>query len=180
MRLFLRVFFHCIKSASFLCILFLLCVESVWESLNSDFWFAHFCLPWPYTLSYRNLIVTGRFRTVRPFCRTQKLCWNVKNKGSFDVAKTKKPNFLVIFGKIIKMFLLIVTSIFNIFVIFLAPVDRSKCVDSETTPFFESNLILRWFNWPRSKNGTNFWSNRTIFFGFFCHCGHIFHFLRVF
>ena len=89
MRLFLRVFFQCIKSASFLCILFLLCVESVWESLNSDFWFAHFCLPWPYTLSYRNLIVTGGFRTVRPFCRTQKLCWNIKNKGSFDVANTK-------------------------------------------------------------------------------------------
>ena len=57
----------------------------------SDFRFAHFCLPWPYTLSYRNLIVTGRFRTVRPFCRTQKLCWNMKNKGSFDVGNTKIP-----------------------------------------------------------------------------------------
>ena len=73
----------------------------------------------------------------------------MKNKGSFDVAKTKKPNFLVIFGKNIKMFSLITTSIFNIFVIFLAPVVRSKCADSETTPFFESSPILRWFNWPK-------------------------------
>ena len=156
MGLFLRVFFQCIKSASFLCILFLLCVESVWESLNSDFWSAHFCLSWPYTLSYRNLIVTGRFRTVRPFCRTQKLCWNVKNKGSFDVAKTKKCNFLVIFGKKIKMFLLIATSIFNIFAYFLAPVDRLKCVDSKNTWLFDSRSILRWFNWLRSQNGTKF------------------------
>ena len=137
------------------------CVESVWESLNSDFRLSHFCLPWPYTLTYRNLIVTGGFRTLRAFWRTQKLCWNVKNKGSFDVAKTKKPNFLVIFGKIIKMFLLIVTSIFNIFVIFLAPVDRAKCLDSKTTPFFESSPILSGFNWLRSKNGTNFYQNRT-------------------
>ena len=97
MRLFLRVYFQCIKSASFLCILFLLCVESVWESLNSDFWFAHFCLPWPYTLSYRNLIVICGFRTVRPFCRTQKLCWNIKNKGSFDVANTKIPMIVPFF-----------------------------------------------------------------------------------
>ena len=67
------------------------CVESVWESLNSDFRLSHFCLPWPYMLSYRNLIVTGAFRTVRSFCRTQKLCWNMKNKGSFDVANTKIP-----------------------------------------------------------------------------------------
>ena len=161
MRLFLRVFFQCIKSASFLCILFLLCVESVWESLNSDFWLPHFCLPWPYTFSYRNLIVTGGLGTVRAFCRTQKLCWNVKNKGSFDVAKTKKCNFLVILGKKLKMFLLIVTSIFHIFVIFLAPVDRSKCLDSKTTPFFESSPILSGFNWLRSKNGTNFYQNRT-------------------
>ena len=83
--------------------------------------------------------MTGRFRTVRTFCRTQKLCWNVKNKGSFDVAKTKKCNFLVILGKKLKMFLLIVTLIFNIFVILLAPVDRAKCLDSKTTPFFESS-----------------------------------------
>ena len=161
MRLFLRVYFQCIKSASFLCILFLLCVESVWETQNSDFWFAHFCLPWPYTLSYRNLIVTGGFRTVRPFWRTQKLCWNVKNKGSFDVAKTKKPNFLVIFGKKLKMFLLIATSIFNIFGYFLAPVDRSKCVDSKNTGFFVSRWIISRFNWLRSKNGTKFWPNLT-------------------
>ena len=142
---------------------FLLCVES----LNSQFWFAHFCLVWPYTSSYRNLIYIGMFRRVRAIRWYQKFFRNMVFKGSFGVAKSKKCKFLVIFGKIIKMFLLIATSIFNIFVIFLAPVDRSKCVDSETTPFFESSPILRWFNWPRSKNGTNFWSNRTIFFGFF-------------
>ena len=137
------------------------CVESVWESLNSDFRLSHFCLPWPYTLTYRNLIVTGRFRTVRPFWRTQKLCWNVKNKGSFDVAKTKKCNFLVIFGKKIKMFLLIATSIFNIFAYFLAPVDRLKCVDSKNTGFFYSRSIINRFNWLRSKNETKFLPNRT-------------------
>ena len=65
----------------------------------SDFRFAHFCLPWPYTLSYRNLIVTGGFRTVRPFCKTQKLCWNMKNKGSFDVANTKIPIIVLFFKK---------------------------------------------------------------------------------
>ena len=137
------------------------CVESVWESLNSDFRLSHFCLPWPYTLTYRNLIVTGAFRTLRAFWRTQKLCWNVKNKGSFDVAKTKKPNFLVIFGKIIKMFLLIATSIFNIFVIFLAPVDSPKCVDSKNTGFFDCRSILSGFNWLRSKNEPIFYQNRT-------------------
>ena len=95
--------------------LFLLCVESVCESLNSDFRLPHFCLPWPYTLSYRLIIYTGMFRTVRAICWYKKLCWNVKNKGSFDVAKTKKPNFLVIFGKKLKMFLLTVAMFFNFF-----------------------------------------------------------------
>ena len=95
--------------------LFLLCVESVCESLNSDFRLPHFCLPWPYTLSYRLIIYTGMKRTVRPICWCKLLCWNVKNKGSFDVAKTKKANFLVIFGKKIKMFLLIVAMFFDFF-----------------------------------------------------------------
>ena len=46
--------------------------------------------------------------------------------------------------------------IFQFFVIFLVPVDSLKCVDSENTGFFESSPTLRWFNWPRSKNGTIF------------------------
>ena len=95
MRLFLRVFFHCIKSASFLCILFLLCVESVWESLNSDFWLPHFCLPWPYTLSYRNLIYTGMFKTVRAFFWCKKLCWNRAIRSERLVAE-----FLTLFARL--------------------------------------------------------------------------------
>ena len=58
------------------------------------------------------------------------------------------------FRKKLKMFLLIATSIFNIFVIFLVLVDSLKRVDSKNTEFLNSSMIFRWFNSPRSKNGT--------------------------
>ena len=57
--------------------------------------------------------------------------------------------------------------VFQLFSKILTPVGRLKCLDTGTTPFFDGSLILRWFNWLRSKNGTKFWPNGTIFFGFF-------------
>ena len=65
------------------------------------------------------------------------------------------------------IFLATMTTFSNFCVIFwYLPVDSQKCADFENTKFFYFSIILSWFNWPRSKNGTNFWPNRAIFLVF--------------